>query len=302
MAEKIIDNRVDQGILWSQLKNRTGAFMKKFQTLLGTALCGVLLIVGLTASAQPNKPGYATVVRVQGFAQYSLDGTTWHPLIPGKFLDQGAWIHTGADGIVDVVLAKAIDLPQAKWVPERISLAVDSPVRGMMTYKPSAEQNIVRLLENTTLVIDKLTARSRYDDAVGDTELNLKNGSIYASVKKLNAADQYLVKTPTGIAGVKGTQFFLSLNADGTINTLAVYRVSDPVNGGVLLAPNGGATTILILAHQMWQPGDVNAVPVPAGLFKVLGLTFDAVRTIYIEVINFDFDHTLQYESSDFGF
>lgn len=277
--------------------------MKKFQTLLGIALCGVLLNAGFTAFADNTKPGYATVVRIKGQAQYSTDGgTSWHPLVQGKFLDQGAWIHTGESGEADVVLGRAVDLPQARWTPDRISLAVDSPVRGMVTYRPTAEQNVVRLMENTTLVIDKLTDRSRYEDAVGDTELDLKKGSIYASVKKLSAADQYLVKTPTGIAGVRGTQFYLALNDDGSINNLSVYQVNDP-NGGVLLAPNGSVTPpILIMGGQMWQPGSTTPSPVPTPLLHTLQFIFSSVRTIYIELVNFDFDHCKQFESSDFGF
>ncbi len=276
--------------------------MKKLQTLLGLALSGVLLNAGLTASAQPAKPGYATVVRVKGFAQYSLDGGTHkYPLVPGKFLEPGATIYTGTNGIVDVVLAKAVDLPQAKWVPERISLAVDSPVRGMITYTPSREQNIVRLMEDTTLVIDKLNTTSSYADTVSDTELDLKKGSIYASVKKLSAAAQYVVKTPTGIAGVRGTQFSLQLNEDGSIKMLAVYAVQDP-NGGVVLVPNPAVPPIVIVGGQMWESGNPNPVTIPPALMNFFQLTFSAVRTIYFEWVNYDFDHTRILESSDYGY
>ena len=212
--------------------------MKKLQTLLGLVLCGAFLNVCLTASAQPAKPGYATVVRVKGIASYCQDGVHTNPLVPGKFLEKGAIIITGDDGEVDVVLAKAIDLPQAKWVPERISLAVDSPVRGMITYKPSAEQNVVRLMPNTILVIDKLTTPSEYGNDVSDTELNLEKGRIFASVKRLkDPTVQYLIKTPTGVAAVRGTQLAVELNPDGSIKRFAVYEVQDP-NGGVVLVPS----------------------------------------------------------------
>jgi FecR protein len=275
--------------------------MKKLQTLLGIALCGVFLNLGLTASAATDPNGFATVVRVKGFAQYSQDnGANWHPLLPGKYLNQGAWIHTGDDGVVDVVLGKAIDLPQAKWVPERISLSVDSPVRGMITYKPSAEQNVVRLMENTTLAIDKLTTTSSYADTVSDTELDLKKGSIYASVKKLPGASQYLVKTPTGIAGVRGTQFSAALNGDGTIKSVEVYHTQP--GGGLMLAPNGATPPFQINAGQKWEPGDAGPVPIPPSRNNYLQLTFSAVQTIYIEVVNYDYDHTKVYESSDFGY
>lgn len=273
--------------------------MKKLQTLLGLAVCGALFNIGLTASAVTYKDGFATVVRVKGLAWYCQDGVHTNPLVPGKFLEKGAVIITGVDGIVDVVLAKAIDLPQAKWVPERISLAVDSPVRGMITYKPSAEQNIVRLMENTTLVIDRLTDPSRYGDSIGDTELNLEKGSIYASVRKIqDPTVQYLIKTPTGVAGVKGTQLFIALNdADGSIKQIAVYK-----GAGVLLAPNGATPPFSIDAGQMWEPGDPSPVPISTHLMNLFQLAFSAVRTIYFEVVNYNYDRTRVLESSDYGF
>jgi FecR protein len=278
--------------------------MKKLQTLLAIAMGGALLNVGLTASAQSAQPGYATVVRVKGTASYSLDGGAHQfPLIPGKYLEPGAAIYTGEDGVVDVVLGKAVGMPQAKWQPERISLAPDSPVRGMVSYKPAAEQNVVRVMSSSTLVIDKLTTTSSGADTVSDTELNLQKGSIFASVKKLSPAAQYLVKTPTGIAGVRGTQFSITLNPDGTIKSIAVYKTMG--DEGLVLAvtaADGSTQTYLIKDDEMWEPGNANPLPMPPELRNLLQLTFDALRTVYVEVVNFDYDYTKQYESSDFGF
>ena len=91
----------------------------------------------------------------------------------------------------------------------------------------------------------------------------MKKGSIYASVKKLSAAAQYLVKTPTGIAGVRGTQFSITLNPDGTIQSVAVYQTQN--DDGLVLAitePDGSTQTFLIATGQVWQPGDANPVPI----------------------------------------
>lgn len=276
--------------------------MKKLSTLLGITLTGVLLSAGLSASAQPAKPGYATVVRVKGPASYSLDGSQWTPVVAGKYLPPGASIRTGDDGVVDVVLGKAIELPQASWVPSRISEAVDAPVRGMITYKPSAEQNVVRVMANSELVIDKLTTTDTGADTVSDTELDLKKGSIYASVKKLSAASQYLVKTPTGIAGVRGTQFSITLNADGTIKDVAVYKTEN--DDGLVLAitqASGSTQTFLITDGHIYEPGNPNPVPMPPELKSVFQQIFSAFRTIYIEIVNYDYDRTKIFESSDFG-
>jgi hypothetical protein len=278
--------------------------MKQFQTLLVIAVSGVLLNCGLTASAQTGKPGYATVVRVEGEAKYSLDGGhTKYPLVAGKFLEAGSAIYTGESGVVDVVLGKSIDLPQAPSTPERISLAVDGPVRGLVGYQPTTEQNSIRLMANSTLVIDKLNTISSGADSVSDTELDLQQGSIYASVKKLSPAAQYLVKTPTGIAGVRGTEFVIALNKDGTIKDVAVYKTYH--DDGLVLAvvsPSGATETYLIKDGEIWEPGNPSPRPESPKLRAFLADIFRSLRTHYHQLCNFDWDHTQYRCSTDFGF
>lgn len=276
--------------------------MKKLQFLLGVALGSAVVSASFSAAAAgSSKPGYATVVRVKGDAAYCVtNGTPPHPLVAGKYLDPGAVIITGYDGEVDVVLGKEIELPQATWQPERIGPSVDSPVTWFSSYKPSAEQNVVRVLPQSTLVINKLTTTSRNSDSVTDTELELKNGSIYASVKKLTGANQYVVKTPKGIAGVKGTQFSVELAVNGDIKRVAVYAVQDP-NGGVVLVPAPAIPPILLVAGQMWEPGDTGPVPVPLALMHHYQLTYSSVRTVYYQLVSYNYDTTKVLTSSDYG-
>lgn len=276
--------------------------MKKLQTLLTIAMSGVLLNATLSASAQSAKPGYATVIRVKGAASYSLDGGMHKsPLIAGQFLEPGTGIYTGEDGVVDVILGKSLDMPQAAWKPDRISLAADSPVRGMVTYRPSVEQNVVRVMSSSVLYIDKLTTISSGVDTVSDTELDLRKGGIYASVKKLSPAAQYLVKTPTGIAGVRGTQFSITLNDDGTIKDVAVYQTMG--DEGLVLAVTEGASTqtFIIQAGMVWQPGNPNPIPITPQLKNILQSVFNSLRTPYYMEVNFDHDHHHHHESDDFG-
>ena len=152
----------------------------------------------------------ATVVRISGEARYSLGDGNWHPLVAGKILAAGSVLQTGPDATVDIVLGKKILMPQADPVPNRISEAADSDVRGFVSYKPSAEQNTVRMTGDTVLAIDKLTVSDTGVDSVSDTELDLRQGGIYNSVKKLSGASQYLIKIPNGIAGVRGTLFYIA--------------------------------------------------------------------------------------------
>ena len=267
--------------------------MKKLQMLFAAALCGVVFNV----SAQTGSSGYATVVRVTGSAYYSLGaGEAEHPLLAGKTLPAGATIRTEDNGIVDVVLGKSIQTPQAFSTPDRISQAADSPVRGMVGYKPSAEQNVVRLTPGTTLGIDKLTVTDTGADTVSDTELDLKKGKIFASVKKLSGASQYLIKLPNGIAGVRGTLFAIS--ADGTVS------VYESKGGGVVLSlvlPDGSTKTYLVAPGQYIDPATGKPGTLPPEAVDALSKVFIALQTLYLETVSFSFDGTHIYVSPTHG-
>jgi hypothetical protein len=269
--------------------------MKKLQTLLAAALCGAVFSFAVNASAEGGN-GYATVVRVIGIASYSLGDGNWHPLLAGKYLPAGSVIRTGHNGVVDVVLGKAVEMPQAAWQPDRISLAPDSPVRGMVGYKPSVEQNVVRLVPETTLGIDKLTVTDTGADTVSDTELDLQRGKIFASVKKLNGASQYLIKLPSGIAGVRGTKF--SICADGTT------AVFESQGGGVVLSlvkPDGSTQTFVVVPGQSLDVTTGQLADIQADLGSQLANFFKAIQTIYQEVVNYSYDNTQCYVSPTHG-
>lgn len=281
--------------------------MKNFTIILAVALFGILALS--QAQAQQARPGFATAIRTQGEVSYTLGDGKWYPLVAGKYLPPGSSIRTGDNGTVDIILGKSIELPQAKWTPERISLAPDAPVRGMITYQPSAEQNMVRLIPNSTLQIDRLNTTDTGADTVSDTELDLKEGKIYASVKKLSGASQYMVKIPNGVAGVRGTWFSL-----GAMGECAVYESQ---SGGLLLAMtlHGTPITIQINPGFIFSPSSVNVggtpggqgggnqnpVPITPELLKELAQIFDALKTIFIERINVAGDDTTTHVSAVSG-
>lgn len=262
--------------------------MKNFKSVLAAILCGVVVSAAANAAAQNTRQGYATAVRVQGIVTYSLGkGQEEHPLVPGKYLPPGAIVFTKDNGVVDLVLGKAIDLPQAKWAPERISLAPDAQVRGYVTYKPTADQNAIRLTPNSTMAIDKLRIVDTGADTVSDTELDLKKGKIFASVRKLSGASQYIVKLPNGVAGVRGTLF--SISVDGTVACF------ESKNGGVILSltlPDGSSKTFLIAEGQLLDPATGTPAQISPQLNKILSEIFKALRTTYFQVVDFEYDHT----------
>ena len=256
----------------------------KMNKILAT-VCGAILSVALIASADDVTQGGATIVRIQGQAAYSIDGGhSWIPLTVGQILGAGASIQTRGNGLVDVVLARDVEFPQASTTPTHISTAPDPFVRGLVSYKPSVEQNTVRLSPNTILQIDKLTVSDTGADAVSDTELDLQKGHIFASARKLSAASQSLVKIPNGIAGVRGTLFGLS--ADGTLEVLRNSVLLSTVDA------NGKPVTTLVTEGQLFNPSTGESAPLPPGAFEVLHDTGVALDTIYLRTLSYNRDFT----------
>jgi hypothetical protein len=277
--------------------------MKHIQTFVSVAICGFVLTLTGVARAQSTQPGMATVVRITGEARYSLGDGVWHPLVAGKVLAAGAVIQTGHDATVDIVLGKKILMPQASPLPDRVSLAADEGVRGYVSYKPSAEQNSVRMTGDTVLAIDKLTVSDTGVDTVSDTELDLHQGGIYCSVKKLSGASQYLIKIPNGIAGVRGTLFYIDVT--GKCSVIPKNDNSHGNQSSVVLSiigPDGKPITVVVGEGYQFDPKNMGngqpgplppgVSPLPPGLRAELGTIFAALRTLYYGDINFTFDRT----------
>lgn len=270
--------------------------MKSYKSILAALVCSAIASVAITASAQ-DKQGVITVLRVQGIVTYSLgEGQPEHPLVSGKYLSPGSIIFTKDNGVVDVVLGKSIDLPQAKWAPDRISPAPDAPVRGLISYTPGFDQNTIRITPNSALAIDKLRVADTGADTVSDTELNLKQGKIFASVRKLSGASQYIVKLPNGVAGVRGTLF--SIGADGDVACF------ESTGGGVILAltlSGGGTKTFVVEPGQFFNPNGNGPTGLSPQVLHILSDVFKALRTSYFAAVNFDFDHTQTHISPTTG-
>ena len=274
--------------------------MKKFQILLVPVLCGVLCSLVAPAFAQTADSGFATVVRVDGLASYSLGDDRWVPLVAGKILPEGVTIRTGHNGVVDVVLGKDISLPQhaqqVNGLPSNPSAASDAPARAMVSSRPAAEQNVISVTPDTTIGINKLTVMDTGADTVSDTELDLKQGKIFASVKKLTGASQYLIKLPNGIAGVRGTQFSISANGQTT-----VYHST---GGGVVLSlipPSGIAQTTVVGAGFSFDPSNGQLIVLPGDEQTFLERLFFALQTIYSPVCFGVVDNTECYVSPTHG-
>jgi len=264
--------------------------MKFVQTLLIAAVCGFVFSNAYAQSDSGTQAGYATVARIQGEARYSTGDNQWHALTVGQTLTAGCIVQTAVDSSVDLILGARIP-HHINAYPDKIAPAPDASVRGLTAYKASAQQNVIRMQANTVLAINQLTISDTGVDAVSDTELDLRQGTIFGNVKKLSAASQYLIKIPTGIAGVRGTTFVLS--ADGAITVVqGSMIVSTVVNGqpvtmalgpGDQYDPSTGQVTHL--THEEFAAAMREAVQVITIVEGILSFADDNT-TIYISPIH----------------
>ncbi len=181
--------------------------MKRMQCLVnGLVVCGVALTMVSSLAAQTVEQVTAKVVRIKGDARYKVGSGAWQTLKRGDELNAGTIVETGIDSHVDLVLGEGAP-PKPR------------PVIGdMLTYQPTAEQNMVRIWDNSRLGIDKLTMTETGADVVTDTQLDLQAGHIFGSVKKMSAASKYEVKIPNGVAGIRGTIYDISV--EGLVKVL----------------------------------------------------------------------------------
>lgn len=187
----------------------------------------VAAFVGATHVQAAPELNDAIVRGVRGSANYSTDrGSNWKDLKVGTKLKQSSVIRTAPGASVDLFLGD------------------NGPV--------------VRVTENTTMGIDRLTVDRTGVEKIIETQLDLRSGRILGNVKHLAAASKYEVKTPQGVAGIRGTRYDIS--ADGTVkivdgNAVVVYVVGGRtstanVNGGQTSRPPttvGGEPTIVAI-------------------------------------------------------
>lgn len=197
----------------------------------------VAYVVGLVATAQAQPaPIQAEVRHVEGVATFSLAGGPGKPLKQGATLLAPATIRTGGESLVDLYLG------------------------------PSA--GLVRIAQNSTVSIDKLTRTETGADDVIEAQMNLPKGQLFFDVNKLSQASRYEIKVPYGVAGIRGTGGAIN---DGTPNPLPEFGKSLPpvlLTDGRLIQvynPPGGqpvAYTLTAPPPQAWSPtGGVQPAP-----------------------------------------
>lgn len=162
----------------------------------GVAWGGALIVAAFfSASAQAGDNGHIRFRVDKGSADYSQGGGTWMPLKEVKDVHAGDTIRTDDT--------------------------------GMVTLQLGSHGGTVRLMPNTTLVIDRLSEESTGAERVVDVQLDLKGGRILGNVSKLSAASKYEIKTPNAVFGVKGTKYDIThagcvIVVEGTVVAVCV--------------------------------------------------------------------------------
>ncbi len=184
------------------------------KTLIWLVAGVVSLALVTSAEAQTSKQRTGKVVRIKGAARYSTGNNIWQPLKVGTILKSGAIVQTAQDSYADVVLNEESSAPAAaagmsSKAPSASSTATPPPAPTAAATR-SVDQDVVRVLEDTVLSFDRLTAVDTGADRVTETELDLRTGAIFGAVKKQAAASRFEIKIPNGVAGIRGTYFYAS--------------------------------------------------------------------------------------------
>jgi hypothetical protein len=207
------------------------------QRLLAGAVALAVLGLATHSMAQSSPQLVAKIIRVKGMARYSRDNKTWQTVKVGDILQPGSVIQTAEKATVDIQLGER---DAAATTP--IS---NSGMSGMGYSPEEATANVVRIFESSVLGVDKLTSQQTGADTVEETQLDLRAGNIMGNVKKLSAASKYEVKIPNGVAGIRGTIYFIS--SSGVVNVMA---------GSVVIAVVGADGTVVTKVVTSWHRYD----------------------------------------------
>lgn len=208
----------------------------------GLIACVIALAMVASAAAQTMVQGTAKVVRMKGEARYGTgDASGWRLLKVGTVLKPGTIVQTDKQkgSYVDLVLGDG-EAP----VPRPAVFNPNAPPAGL-AYQPKAEQNTIRLFENTALGIDKLVSMQTGADVVSETQLDLRSGHVLGNVKKMSAASKYEIKLPNGVAGIRGTIY--DIYAEGIVKVLVGSVVYAYVGG------DGAVKTQVVSSAQQFD-------------------------------------------------
>jgi hypothetical protein len=145
------------------------------------AVVASLMVLALATLQAQTQQGKAEVRAIIGKAAYATGNAPFMDLKVGTVLYSGSTIKTAPGSSVDLFLGNSA--------------------------------GVVRVTESTTVALDRLTLTDTGADIVTETQLDLREGTILGNVNKLSAASRYEIRTPNGVAGIRGTRYQISASS-----------------------------------------------------------------------------------------
>ncbi|WP_413289575.1 FecR domain-containing protein [Bdellovibrio sp. HCB337] len=202
--------------------------MMKF--IFSVSLVSILFFASSAAFAEPM---YGVLMVVKGSVKITNAGKTADGKVGGKVYE-GDKIATGADSRVKIVMS---------------------------------DRNVINVSPDSEMVI----AKYENDAATGkkDVELNLLKGKVRNNVEQTydGEKNKFLIKTPTAVAGVRGTQFLAGFDPSTRMTSIVTFK------GSVNLAsvgPQGKpiGAPVIIKKGEMTQAGPDKAPDKPKAVPK----------------------------------
>ena len=218
---------------------------------------GVALFALASAAQAAVEKGSASVITVQGGAEYSTDGTTWTSLKRGESLREGAIIRTSTSAAADLDLGR--------------------------------NGSRLRVMPGSTVALTALTYEQTGLETIVNTQIDLRSGKVVGAVQKLSSTSKYEVKTAKTVATVRGTRYSMEADgklvvAEGSVVVVSLKEdgssVTRVVNASEVFSPVSGS----VVAAQDAELGDVggsaSSVPGIVALPPLQQLLFDQATAI----------------------
>lgn len=210
-----------------------------------------LLALASVAQAAVEK-GSASVVTVQGKAEFSTDGATWTALKRGESLREGAIIRTATAAGADLDLGR--------------------------------NGSVLRILPGSTVALTSLTYEQTGLETIVNTQIDIRTGKVVGQVQKLSSASKYELKTAKAVATIRGTRYSMEASgklvvAEGSVVVVALKEdgstVTRVVNANEAFTPASGAVVAATDADLGDVGGSASSVPGIVALPPLQGALFD---------------------------
>lgn len=190
----------------------------KNNKFLGLVVAGIGTMLTACGVRADMITGAAEVCRITGTAEYAAEDSSnavWTPVQLHQQFKPGEIIRTAKGATVDVIIKEGFDFtfrpdPHRSSSPGPIGFP---PPRGV-AYIPPARQTVIRLMSGTTLKLTQLQYDNTGNDLVSHTYLDIREGTIFFNVKKLNAMSSFVMKSKVSVASIRGTSGYDSANGD----------------------------------------------------------------------------------------